>query len=259
MKLKEQLNISLVSYLNSLPYDYGLEPLIESGKVKIYRDHPSDCADRLSKQDLDLGLVPVVTLAKENGGFRFPGWGIGCTGNVASVCLLSNCDLDRVESVYLDPESRTSNMLVRIILQDYLGVEVNYQRTFDIHDRYNLGMNSAHLVIGDRALRDRASFKYCFDLGGLWHEWQKLPFVFAVWAGPASLTAGDIDALDHCFEHGQTCIPQIVNNLKDRYPYVDIADYLTNIIDHRLNEDHELGLSIFLQKVKSIKQEGILI
>ena len=44
--------------------------------------------------------------------------------------------------------------------------------------------DSAILLIGDRAMVDRpdhAMFPYAVDLAAEWHEWTRLPFVFAAW------------------------------------------------------------------------------
>jgi chorismate dehydratase len=58
------------------------------------------------------------------------------------------------------------------------------------------GVNSydefdAVLLIGDEAMRQQKtatqSFELVYDLATEWYEWQKLPFVFAVWAVRKSL------------------------------------------------------------------------
>jgi predicted solute-binding protein len=51
---------------------------------------------------------------------------------------------------------------------------------------------SAVLLIGDTALKKLKEgikdFKFCYDLAAEWYSWQKLPFVFAVFAVNKSLS-----------------------------------------------------------------------
>jgi predicted solute-binding protein len=57
----------------------------------------------------------------------------------------------------------------------------------------------AVLLIGDEALKRNKTgldgFELVYDLAREWYEWQKLPFVFAVWAAAPGLPGEEKDGL----------------------------------------------------------------
>jgi predicted solute-binding protein len=104
-----------------------------------------------------------------------PGLGICADGDVTSVLLQCRRPLSQVRVVELDPESRTSNTLVQVLMRDHFRIShsIRYSLCADAAD--------AHVCIGDRALcATRAAETY--DLAGEWKKMTGLPFVFAVWA-----------------------------------------------------------------------------
>ena len=54
--------LSVVSYLNTIPFIYGLEQSGLAKKLDISLDIPSACADKLLTNKVDIGLVPIVVL-----------------------------------------------------------------------------------------------------------------------------------------------------------------------------------------------------
>ena len=54
--------ISVISYLNSIPFVYGLNSSTISKSLNLQLDYPSVCADKLIDNVVDIGLVPVVVL-----------------------------------------------------------------------------------------------------------------------------------------------------------------------------------------------------
>ena len=126
------------------------------------------------KGGVDAALVPVVDFFTNPQLQMVPGLGIGADGDVTSVLLQCHQPLQLVTSIGLDPESKTSNVLVRVLIQ----------RHFNLSDRvtYTRGQTGADasVCIGDRALHARASLE-TYDLAGEWKRMTGLPFVFAVW------------------------------------------------------------------------------
>ena len=55
--------ISVVSYINSIPFVYGLEKLNQQGII-ISKDIPSECATKLIDGRVDIGLIPVAMISK---------------------------------------------------------------------------------------------------------------------------------------------------------------------------------------------------
>ena len=86
-------------------------------------------------------------------------------------------------------ETATSVMLLRVLLEKKYGIRATFER---LHAGVNdLRGYDAVLLIGDEALRRKTTglpgFDLVYDLATEWYEWQKLPFVFAVWAVRKSL------------------------------------------------------------------------
>ena len=78
----------------------------------------------------------------------------------------------------------TSVRLLELLLEKKYGVKAHFKR---LHGGVNdLSGFDAVLLIGDEALQRKKTgldgFELVFDLAKEWYDWQKLPFVFAVWA-----------------------------------------------------------------------------
>ena len=57
------VRITAVSYLNTIPFIYGIENSLLSHNIKLNLDYPAVCADKLINDEVDLALVPVVFIA----------------------------------------------------------------------------------------------------------------------------------------------------------------------------------------------------
>ena len=58
------IKISAVSYLNTIPFIYGLKQSKLIHTIDLQLDYPSICADKLINGDVDLALVPVVVIPR---------------------------------------------------------------------------------------------------------------------------------------------------------------------------------------------------
>ena len=52
--------LSVVSYVNTIPFIYGLKQYGLDKKLDISLDIPSTCAEKLLSREVDIGLVPIV-------------------------------------------------------------------------------------------------------------------------------------------------------------------------------------------------------
>ena len=82
------IKISAVSYLNTLPFAYGIE---KSDYIKnnsaISRDIPSECARKLLAGEVDLGLVPVAIIPQLKESHIISDYCIGAINKVHTVNL----------------------------------------------------------------------------------------------------------------------------------------------------------------------------
>ena len=83
---------------------------------------PSACADQLASGEADIGIVPVIEMARQRLDY-FRGTGIACHGPVRSILLISKVPFSEIRTLATDSGSRTSVMLARIILAEKFGCE----------------------------------------------------------------------------------------------------------------------------------------
>jgi chorismate dehydratase len=93
------------------------------------------------------------------------------------------------KTIGITDDTATSVKLLRVLLEKKHGVHARFERLHPGVNDYT--QYQAVLLIGDEALRRNKygldGFELVFDLAREWYDWQKLPFVFAVWATRKSL------------------------------------------------------------------------
>jgi chorismate dehydratase len=235
--------VGAVSYLNTKPLLYGIERSALREDLELIIDYPSRIATMLVRDEIDMGLVPVAVIPalKEyhiNGEFC-----IGSNGNVASVCLFSECPIEKVEKVLLDYQSRTSVQLAKILLREYWKIDPELIPTSADFSR-NIRGTTAGVVIGDRALAQRQHSTYIYDLAEGWKGLTGLPFVFAAWISNKKLAPDFISAFDEANRQGLLHIDEVV--AENPYPVFNLHDYFTKHLDYHLDEPKRQGLARFL-------------
>ncbi len=170
------LRIGAVSYLNTKPLIWPLDP------ADVVLDVPARLADAFYDGRLDVALLPIFEVLHHGGGLVVDDVAIACRGEVYSVIVVSRKLFADCGEIYLDPSSRTSAALLRVLIAEY-----------HPHLRVCEGPppeDAARLLIGDPAIafhRELPPGWLCQDLGELWQAHTGLPFVFAVWAVRAGL------------------------------------------------------------------------
>lgn len=164
---------SVLPYGNALPLVHFLSE--SSPEVELVYCSPQHAVAALLDKRVDAALIPVVDLYAHPELRMIAGLGIAADGDVTSVLLQCHRPLQTVATIGLDPESKTSNILVRVLARDHfrLSKHVRYTREATNAD--------ANVCIGDRALRASPAPE-SYDLAGEWKTMTGLPFVFAVWA-----------------------------------------------------------------------------
>jgi predicted solute-binding protein len=242
------VRIGAVSYLNTRPLVYGMQDGPCAQRVRLSYATPAVLADRLAAGELDVALLPVVELARIAGLELVPGLGIVTYGPSRSVLLVSNGPPDAIESIALDPDSRTSNALARVLL-----AEVWKRRPRILSGgaslAASLGQADAAVRIGDKALFDRLpSGAHVQDLGEVWTNETRLPFVFAAWAARPGVVDRDLYRLMHDSRRaGSRAIDRIAAEFTwNGSHYPDVArEYLTEHIRFRLGSDELRAMELF--------------
>jgi len=158
-----KVSVSIVSFLNTQPFIYGLKNSSVWDKIDLSSDVPSDCAHKLVHNEVDLGLVPVAIIPELSEHYIVSDYCIGADGPVKSVFLFSQCPINELRTIYLDSQSRTSNMLMKLLADKLWMVDLKYQKGAG---EYHKDINGAvgGVVIGDRAIKLRGKFNYQYDL-----------------------------------------------------------------------------------------------
>jgi chorismate dehydratase len=181
--------LASVRYTNAVPLTAELDPL----KYEVRTDHPAGIAEALKSGEVAAALVPVAAVLGDPDLRIVPGQAIGSDGAVASVLLVAETPPSEWTDVVLDGESRTSALLVKVLLDGPLRAKLpNFREIRSVLPGEGVPSargTTAALVIGDTArnLPDRLTHRV--DLGAEWKAFTGLPFVFAVWAGRPDLPA----------------------------------------------------------------------
>ncbi|HYV90981.1 MAG TPA: menaquinone biosynthesis protein [Chitinophagales bacterium] len=247
--LKEKVRVAAVSYLNTKPFLFGLRnsPLISS--VQLELQHPSMIAKQLLNHEIDLGLVPVAVIPRLREAHIISDFGICCDGEVSSVVICSQVPLNEAEKLFLDYQSRTSSALAQLLLKDYWKVNPRIVQASPGYEKQVMG-KYAGLFIGDRALKLKERYDYCFDLGVAWKKFTGMPFVFACWISNKKLDDDFLRSFNQALSNGVTHLDEVIAEQQLLYPDVDVRDYLSTKIQFVLNEEKKQALKHFLQLIE---------
>jgi predicted solute-binding protein len=164
------LRIGCVPYLNAKPLLEGLEDVLLLP--------PADLVGLLTSGKLDVALLPAIEVLRRGLSF-VPGVAIASPGKTDSVRLYHRVPVREIRRVALDRNSRTSNMLTRILLAKRYGVRPGFV-VRDPSKRLSWKGVDAVVTIGDTSFR-REGIPF-LDLGSEWKALTGKPFVYALWA-----------------------------------------------------------------------------
>lgn len=241
------MKISVVSYLNSKPFIYGMEHK-PSPEWTITRDIPSECARKLIAGEADVGLVPVAALRSIPDYKIISPYCIGANGKVDSVKLYSHVPVKEIRKVILDYQSKTSVALVKILAKELWKIEPEWIAGEEGFEK-NIEGTTAAVVIGDRTFSLNGNFEHEYDLSESWYELTRLPFAFAVWASRKEFSAESELRFAAALEYGISHITEVVEFNQPYYPHTDIKSYLTERISYRLTPEMRKGMELFLHKL----------
>jgi len=247
-----KLKISVVSYLNSKPFIYGLEHSDLINEIDLQLDIPSTCAQKLIDGSVDIGLVPVAIIPKLKESYIISDYCIGATGKVASVCLYSEVPLNEIKTILLDYHSRTSVTLVKVLAKEHWNISPEWQNASENFENSISGTTAA-VIIGDRTFGLENKYAYCYDLAEEWQKLTGLPFVFAAWISNKKLSDEFIQKFNSALKLGLQNIKSISKSIQEQNQYLtNVEYYLTQNIDYSLNEPKKEGLARFLTYLKSL-------
>lgn len=242
------LRFSVVDFLNARPLTWGLLEHPPAG-VEVSRDLPSVCADKLGSGAADVGLIPSIEYQRIPGLRVVPGLGIAAASEVRSVLLVSKVSREKIRSVSLDPASRTSAVLTRLLLKHGYGLEPAFDDRRDA---------DAALVIGDPALKARLNGHVVLDLAAEWRAFSGHPFVFAFWAVRDGVRADDAERIVRgSYEAGMRELDRLVTReaAASGLSAAVVEDYLRHSLHYELDAGDLAGLDLFFRMAA---REGLI-
>ena len=251
------VRVSVVKYLNSIPFVYGLQRSSGRLGLDISVDTPAECARKLKAGEADIGLIPISEFGAIPGGYILGDYCIGADGPVYSVCLASELPVGELRRIYMDPHSRTSVNLVKVLARDYWKMDFDWLDAEEGFEQEKIEGTTGGVVIGDKVFGIAGRYNYQYDLAETWKKMTGLPFVFAAWVSNRNFDESWKDGFNQALAGGVGSI----QNALDEYPYndklkgVDLFDYLTNKISYRLDNKKRAGMALFLKKLKEFNQD----
>jgi chorismate dehydratase len=258
------MRIAASTYLNSAPLVYSFTQGFLRKRYDFIGDEaPSRCAEMLRAGECEVALIPVIELQRIPGLRIAPEIAVASKKRVRSVLIASRRPLEEVRRLTLDPASRTSQTLVKILfLRRYGFLPECAERAMGplVEVRNLLDTADAALVIGDPAMRLEASAGgldlKIYDLAEEWRAMTGLPFVFAVWAasedvcdrapglpGLPSLVDDLIAAKREGVDHIEQIATQYTSELE--LPRSELLDYLSQNVNYDLDDENLLGMGAY--------------
>lgn len=233
--------LGAVPYLNSLPLIHYLEE-------KPVLAPPAALARLLRIGEIDIATAPIVLLFDNPNYTLIPEICIASNGPVGSVKLFfrsPKVNIENVRSIYLDLESKTSALLLKVLLQFKFGRnldEINFIHPLPSRDA------EAKLLIGDKAMKEVPETPP-IDLGYEWSSWTGLPFVYAAWISRHSeVSERAIAELTRARDQGVKNIRSVIPSSSIFSPTL-IENYLKNIV-YRLGPKEREGMELFQEHLR---------
>ena len=220
--------IGMVSYLNTAPIHEKWKDTVHIENWQLVEAPPAILNKKLADGEIDMGFVSSYEYGRHPDRYKIlSGLSISANGPVGSVFLFSHVPMNQLDQapILFSAQSETSVSLVKIILEEFQGVQPVYS-TGDLQTA--TGENfKAVLAIGDDALRlaEKSNYLYEYDLADIWKHKTGLPFVFAVCAVREEFCANHAEMLSaihrellRCRDEGKRDLDEICAISAQRIP-----------------------------------------
>ncbi len=255
-----QLRVGRIPFLVCAPFFYRFLTQNDTENPFFFEDGvPSQVNQLLAKGKIHLTPGSSLNYALHADALVLaPHICTSCRTEVQSVALFSNLPIEELygQNVHLTNQSATSVALLKLLFRAYFKIKVRYIQ----NETFDSSIMPARLLIGDNALteREQKRFAYIYDLGELWNEWQKMPFVFGAWSIHQSALAVDYRALLNRFlEEVELSVKEFLKApepaldvWKKHYPVSFSLETLRSyysVLDYTFSDERKESLSRFFE------------
>ena len=246
-----KLRVSFIDFLNAVPLGWGFLQGPYRDAFDLLFDVPSVCAQRLASGEADVGLIPVIEYHNIDGLRVLPDISIASKRDVQSVLFVSQVPIQEVSRVALDPSSRTSVALLKILLHRFYEKEgVEYLEGTAAPLTPGAAGADAALIIGNPALETSTENLFVYDLAREWNRFTGLPFVFAFWAVRDDVRLGrQREIFYRSRDLGLEQVDRIARAYSEKLGLSQeaIRHYILRNLSYTLKEDDLRGLKRFYQ------------
>lgn len=244
--------ISIVSYINSIPFIYGVKNHTIYKNLDLSLHIPSVSAKKFLNNEIDIGLVPVASINKLQNFNIFSNYCIGSNGKVDTVCVFSDTPIYDVEEILIDYQSITSVNLLKLLLKNFYNINPSLKKTTHGFEK-KISKSQAALVIGDKAFNLHKKHKYVYDLSEAWFKMTGLPFVFACWIAKKDISQNILNEINSSFLYGVNNIDcALKNNQIYNIDKKIVKFYLKNRISYDFDIQKKKAMAIFLEQITDL-------
>ena len=171
-----------------------------------------------------------------------------------TVLLLSHQPLEKIHTIHLDFDSRSSVTLVQVLAKNYWKINPEWislppgkaQRPSELESL---------VAIGDKTFQISGDFPYVYDLAEEWIKFSGFPFVFAVWISTKPLPEEFIQHFNKALSYGIDHIHEVPEFFRNSVPKgVDSLKYFKENISYGFDNTKKKGLELFLSLLKDLKK-----
>jgi chorismate dehydratase len=246
----DPLKISAVSYLNTIPFVYGIRKSGYLNNFHLDLAVPSICAENLKNGNSDIALIPVGSIPELKEIHYAANYCIGAVSPVKTVLLLSHQPLNAIRNIHLDWDSKTSVQLTKLLADKFWKIHPEWTPLKSGEAERSIGIESL-VAIGDKTFELVKHFEYIYDLAEEWIKFTSLPFVFAAWVSTKKLPASVLENFDKALEYGINHKSETIDFFRDSIPPgIDATKYLNENISFEFDEAKKKGLDLFLSLLR---------
>ncbi|MCX6143822.1 MAG: aminofutalosine synthase MqnE [Ignavibacteriales bacterium] len=252
--------VGKIPYLNSVPFYHHFA----KRQFKILPVSPRRMGILSRNSQMDAGLFSLADYLSQKDILTPLPFCIATRDQVKSVMLFSNHGWQELNNkvIGIIDDTATSVKLLQVLLEKKYGVKAELRRLHSgVNDYEDF---DAVLLIGDEALRHQkfglGKFELVYDLATEWYEWQKLPFVFAVWAIRKALPQESRDELASLIQNallkGEVEFERISQAHAGRIGLTpaEATEYLQGF-NYRMGEREWRAIEVFENLLTSVESE----
>ena len=116
--MSRPLKAGFHDFLNSKPLLYPFRHGLVETPFELVTDAPSALADRFAAGELDMALIPSIEYGRIPDCVIAPVVCVASLGAVETVLLFSDKGIEDIESVAVDPRSRSSSAMLQILFHE---------------------------------------------------------------------------------------------------------------------------------------------